>query len=195
MKTKMLFIAILFVLAALMLFSRFWVSTQPIGIVNDSQIKNPQPLPGKNQAIINYIEANGEKIAPTYYPTVCTEFVIDVIAHQVHLSKDDKRTIRIITDKNIDELVNADSSLIKGVQIALARSGKGSSINDVGEVKPGDFVQFWNMYYGKAYGHCGVVMELEPGESLTLYSSHPSTDGYGKQKFSWPDKVYFVRLK
>ena len=58
----------------------------------------------------------------------------------------------------------------------------------------GDFVQFWNAYLGIPYGHCGVVFAVEPYKSLTIYLSLPVTGGYGKQKYLWPDHVFFVRL-
>jgi hypothetical protein len=97
--------------------------------------------------------------------------------------------------ENLDSLLQTESPIIKGVQTGLTLKNKGIQIDNSNEVMPGDFVQFWNQHNNKEYGNCGVVLEVEPNESLTIYSSHPMTDGYGKQKFLWPDKVYFVRLK
>jgi hypothetical protein len=91
-------------------------------------------------------------------------------------------------------LVENETDIAKGVQNALVSSGKGTAISLV-EVKPGDFVQFWSVTGGKAYGHCGIVSSISPEESITVYSSHPLTNGYGIQKFIWPDYTYFVRLK
>ena len=78
---------------------------------------------------------------------------------------------------------------------ALLRNNKGIEIKDSSEVLPGDFVQFWKVFQGRAYGHCGIVLGIEPNKTLTLYSSHPFTGGYGTQEYLWPEKTYFVRLK
>jgi hypothetical protein len=68
-------------------------------------------------------------------------------------------------------------------------------IKESTDALPGDFVQFWNVFKGQAYGHCGIVLDIQPNKTITLYSSHPLTGGYGKQAYLWPDKIYFVRLK
>lgn len=102
--------------------------------------------------------------------------------------------MRIITDKNLVELIENDSACIKGLQTALLLNNKGIAIEQVANVLPGDFVQFWNIYGNKAYGHCGIVHTIKPGKSITVYSSHPVTQGYGIQKFSWPDKAFFGRM-
>jgi hypothetical protein len=84
---------------------------------------------------------------------------------------------------------------MKGVQTALVKNNKGIEIQDSTDVMPGDFVQFWNGFGGSSYGHCGIVSEIRPGESITLYSSHPITDGFGVQKFLWPSRLFVVRLR
>jgi uncharacterized protein YijF (DUF1287 family) len=65
----------------------------------------------------------------------------------------------------------------QGVYYTLTTNGKGIPIDNIADVKPGDFVQFW---YPKSWGHCGIVKEIKAEEGLMLlYSSFPSTDGYG----------------
>jgi hypothetical protein len=172
----------------------YWVKTQPIWIgqqaLNDS-VKNT--LPETNKKIIDFIENNGEKLAPKYDDVVCTEFVIRVISPFQQLTKSEKKKVRIITTDALVPLIENKDIIIRGVQNALISSDKGVSVN-AEEVKPGDFVQFWNVTDGKAYGHCGIVSSITPNKSLTLYSSHPMTNGYGIQKFLWPDYTFFVRL-
>jgi hypothetical protein len=85
------------------------------------------------------------------------------------------------------------SPVPKGVYYALSESGKGIPIDDICEVIPGDFVQFW---YPDSWGHCGIVHSLDyENKTMKLYSSFPSTSGYGIQDFEIPEYCYFVRLK
>lgn len=183
------------VLAAVVIFGAGWVDTQPIGIVDsDVRVKGFDDLPAKNRKIIQLIESKGDELAPTYADAVCTEFVIKVISNFGTLTRDEKNDIRIITTDDLGDLIRNDAPVIKGVQTALVNSNKGIAI-DVVDVKPGDFVQFWDVYCGKEFGHCGVVLDSEPGKTLTVFSSHPLTNGYGKQKYLWPDKVFFARLQ
>jgi hypothetical protein len=157
-------------------------------------IDSARELPGINRQIIDFIETHGNKIAPTYDTAVCTEFVIQIIDHFKSLTKEERKLIRIITDEDLSTLIQTNSPVIKGVQTSLLHAKKGTIIENTDEVRPGDFVQFWNIYNASAYGHCGVVLSLEPNEKITVYSSHPLTNGYGKQTFMWPDKLFFVRL-
>jgi hypothetical protein len=183
-------------LIGLFLFGHYWASTQPILVTTNRKVSELtlRDVPPKNKEIIAFIEENGARLAPTYAEAVCTEFVIKVVNEFGPLSKKEKNGIRIITSDRLDSLVLHEAPIIKGIQSALIQGDKGVEISTQ-EVMPGDFVQFWNGYQGGLWGHCGVVMEIIPNESLTVYSSHPMTNGYGKQKFLWPDKVYFVRLK
>jgi len=151
--------------------------------------------PEKNIQIVNFVESHGHVLALNYNETVYTEFVIKVIEKFNKLSQNGKNTIRIITSNNLDSLIRIDDPIIKGVQTALTNEKWGDKVDTFDEVRPGDFVQFWNLYAGKEYGHCGVVLEVNPNESITVYSSHPITNGYGKQKFLCPDKIYFARIE
>ena len=184
------------IVMGLVLFGHYWVSTQPILVQTDPIAENRllRDVPPKNKEIITFIEKNGARLAPTYQEAVCTEFVIKVVNEFGPLSNDEKKGIRIITSAPLDSLVDHEAPIIKGIQSALIQSDKGIEISP-SQVMPGDFVQFWNGYGIGVYGHCGVVTEIVPNESLTLYSSHPFTNGFGKQEFPWPDKVYFVRLR
>lgn len=192
---------ILIVLSVLLIgglcaFTHYWINTQPIAVVtHEIKIDTLLPeLPSRNKKIIEYIELHGQEISPTYETAVCTEFVIQVLEKFETLSAHERKLIRIITNENLADLVRGDSSIIKGVQTALLHKHKGIEI-DSANVLAGDFVQFWTVYGNSAYGHCGIVLESKPGESITVYSSHPITHGYGKQTFGWPDKIYFARLK
>jgi hypothetical protein len=186
------------VATALLLFGNFWLQTGPIPDLAKPPIKLARAsddIPPKNKLIVNYIEANGDRLAPTYQGTVCTEFVIQVIDAFNPLTKKEKKDVRIITDQPLNEMIDRDDAIIKGVYTALVSGGKGMAILDPADVKPGDFVQFWNTVYGSSWGHCGIVKEIDPFASITMYSSHPATNGYGIHTFQWPDKIYFVRLK
>jgi hypothetical protein len=175
----------------------YWINTQPVWLFKNKTLdKNIiTSTPDQNIEIINFIETNGQELAPNYKGAVCTEFVIKVIDKFNNLSQEEKRSIRIITTDELDSLIKMDAPIIKGVQTALTQGKKGTEIYKLEDVRPGDFVQFWNVFNNKEYGHCGIVLEIHPNESITLYSSHPVTNGYGKQKFLWPDKIYFARLE
>jgi hypothetical protein len=173
-----------------------WFNTQPVWPVDrEIEIGELKNLPVTNRKVVELTATKGHDLAPTYESAVCTEFVIKVIDGVNPLTETEKNDIRIITNSRLDSLIDADSPIIKGVQTALLRNGKGTEIAETKKVLPGDFVQFWNVFQGKAYGHCGIVLDIEPDKTLTLYSSHPFTGGYGAQEYLWPEKVYFVRLK
>lgn len=189
-------IILIFILGIILIAFVFWFNTQPVWPVSkELSSEELEALPLTNKDVLNFIHQEGPSLAPTYESVVCTEFVIKVIDEFSPLTKIEKNDIRILTDSELDILVEADSPVIKGVQTALIKSKKGLEIKNAESVLPGDFVQFWNVFQGKAHGHCGVVLDIEPDKTLTLYSSHPSTNGYGTQKYLWPEKVYFVRLK
>ncbi|MBL7835554.1 MAG: hypothetical protein JNK18_16480 [Cyclobacteriaceae bacterium] len=195
MKRFLLMVLVAGGLLAMAVFANYWLKTQPIGIaVSNISIDTLQSLPDKNREIVNFIEANGASLAPTYDSVVCTEFVIKAINHFNNLTPQERNLIRIITQDDLMSLIETDSPIIRGVQTALLFNRKGNVIDDFSKVKPGDFVQFWNSYNGSAFGHCGIVHSMEANKSLTVFSSHPLTHGYGKQTFLWPDKVFFVRL-
>lgn len=149
-------------------------------------------LPGKNQQVLNYVISNGAKISPTYQRSVCTELLIGVLKNFTVLSKEEKNRIRIITDENVHQLRLTHSPVPKGVYYALTESRKGIAIDRLEDVRPGDFVQFW--YW--SWGHCGIVKSIDRAtRTMDLYSSYPTTDGYGIQTFNIPNECYFVRLK
>jgi len=184
------------VVAGLVVFIDYWTSTHPLAFrLPQANASVPADVPARNKQVIDFIESQGKALAPTYNEAVCTEFVIHVVEHFVPLTRAEKKAIRIITSEDLKQLIDRDAPVIKGVQTALAATGKGKPIAKFEDVRPGDFVQFWNVYNGSAYGHCGVVLCIDPNESITLYSSHPVTDGFGQHEFSWPDKVFFIRLQ
>lgn len=146
----------------------------------------------KNQLVVDAIMKYGPEISSTYSKAVCTELVIQILEKFTPLSKTDKSRIRIITEENIQKLLQQDSPIPKGVYYALTTKGNGTAIEDIKKVKTGDFVQFWT----ESWGHCGVVKSINAtSNTMELYSSFPSTNGYGIQKFDIPKHCYFVRLK
>ena len=152
----------------------------------------PKELPPKNKLIIENIKKFGPQISSTYEKAVCTEFLIQILEKVQKLNSLDKSRIRIITSKNIRTLLTEDSKIPKGVQFALVEKGVGISITDINEVVEGDFVQFWTA----TWGHCGIVKSIDTlNNEMELYSSFPSTNGYGIQKFNIPKYSFFVRLK
>ncbi|MES2557536.1 MAG: hypothetical protein V4604_15380 [Bacteroidota bacterium] len=161
------------------------------------QAQTTDSIPPKNKQIIDTVLLYGKAISPTYQEAVCTEFVIGVLKHFITLSKEDLVNININQPRKSIEDVYAQmengSPYPKGVVHALTNNGKGTAITDLTAVKPGDFVQFW---YYRSWGHCGIVEHIDlEHKVLYLYSSFPSTDGYGIQPFDMPEYCYFVRLK
>ena len=196
---RMLVFTGVIVATILFLFGQHWFESIPSAIPKDplfvSTRTSPQELPARNKQIIKFVESKGASIAPSYKTAVCTEFVIQVIEEFTPLTRQEKKAVRIITEEPLTQLVDQDAEVIKGVYTALTSGGKGFAVA-ADDVKPGDFVQFWNTGFGfAASGHCGIVKEISPLKSVTLYSSHPITNGYGIHEFTWPDKVYFVRMK
>jgi hypothetical protein len=161
----------------------------------ESQQVSIVAVPELNKKLLEYAKKNGSKISPTYEKAVCTEFLIQVIQPFRPLTRKEKNDIRILTKESLGSLVENEDPVIKGVQTALVKSGKGEVINNPEDVLPGDLVQFWTSWLWYPTGHCGVVVSLEPGKKLTLYSSQSSTNGFGKYAIDWPGKTYFVRLK
>jgi hypothetical protein len=191
-------LVLLFVLTAILLsyvfapnitknINRFLYSDLPVDTTDASL---------KNRAILKYADAYGAKISPTYQEAVCTEYLIQIIDHFNPLNKDQKNKIRIITQENIDTLLNQNDLIPAGVYYSLSSTDIGIPIDDIREVKAGDFVQFWDKFNGRRYGHCGIVraVDIEKG-IMSLYSSSPRTNGHGKQIYVIPEYVYFVRLK
>lgn len=151
----------------------------------------PKKLPTKNILVIESVKKYGAEISPTYEKAVCTELVIQIIEKIQPLEDIDKKIIRIITKENIQELLKVNSPIPKGVFYALTEKGIGFTVKKQ-EVLEGDFVQFWTA----TWGHCGIVKSINLNKNeMELYSSFPSTNGYGIQKFSIPEHVFFVRLK
>lgn len=149
-------------------------------------------IPEKNRQVIDAVIKHGPSISPTYKKAVCTELIIPIIGKFYKLDKTDKGRIRIITHKDIQTLLKQDSPIPKGVYYALIEKGIGKPIDSIENILPGDFVQFWT----DTWGHCGIVKEINTdNQTMVLYSSFPSTDGYGIQQFKIPRHCYFVRLK
>ena len=149
-------------------------------------------IPLKNKAVLDSITRYGPTISPTYEKAVCTEMVIQLLEKFYPLTKADKSRIRIITNDDVYALLKRNSSVPKGVYYALTARGIGKPIDNLNNVLPGDFVQFWT----GTWGHCGIVKQVSPAsKTMVLYSSFPSTNGYGIQTFDIPNYCYFVRLQ
>ncbi|WP_395052923.1 hypothetical protein [Flavobacterium sp.] len=149
-------------------------------------------IPKKNKLIVDNVKKYGPEISSTYEKAVCTELLIKIVEKSQDLNSIDKKRIRIITNQNIQELLKKDSKIPKGIYFALIEKGVGIAIDNKNEVCEGDFVQFWT----ETWGHCGIVKSINPDQNeMELYSSFPSTNGYGIQKFNIPKYSFFVRLK
>jgi len=194
MKRWLLFAGLFVLMGAGIYFVCYWINTQPIQILNADAVTDVENIPVRNKQILDFVEARGKMLAPDYKQVVCTEYVIKVIEEFTPLTTTEENKIRIITREDIPLLLKQQSPVIKGVHTSLIQANKGINVKPE-DVKPGDFVQLWNMYAGIPYGHCGVVFNVEPYKAIAIYSSHPVTGGYGKQKYLWPDHVFFVRLK
>lgn len=151
-------------------------------------------LPGINRDLIEYASEYGDSIAPTYETAVCTQYLISVLEHFIKLTPKEKRAISITDHDTLELAIRADASHIRGIQTALAESKKGQPVENPNDVLPGDLVQFWNTWWGVPKGHCGIVLDLQPGRYITLISSSARTDGHGVQTYYWPEKAYFARL-
>ena len=146
----------------------------------------------KNKEVVRIVKEYGPNISSSYEKAVCTELVIQVIEKMSSLNERDKKRIRIITDENIQDLLKSESNIPKGVYYALKEKGIGVPIQNQNDVCEGDFVQFWT----ETWGHCGIVKSINPEKKeMELYSSFPSTNGYGIQKFNLPKYAFFVRLQ
>lgn len=165
----------------------------PLAVVDST---SAQPviieLPEKNKLIIEATKKFGPGISPTYEKAVCTELVIQVLEKVQSLDANDKSRIRIITNENIHQLLDQNSNIPKGVYYSLLAKERGIPIENIKDVLEGDLVQFWT----ESWGHCGIVKSVNPDKNeMELYSSFPSTNGYGIQKFSIPKHSFFVRLQ
>lgn len=194
MKRWLLFTGLIVFAGAGIYLASYWINTQPVQILNTDAVTVVENIPVRNKQILNFIETKGKTLAPNYEQVVCTEFVIKVIEEFIPLTTSEENKVRIVTSEDIPLLLAQQSPVIKGVHTSLIEASKGMNVQPE-DVKPGDFLQFWNLYFGIPYGHCGVVFDIDPYKSITVYSSHPVTGGYGKQKYRWPDQVYFVRLQ
>ena len=155
-------------------------------------VSQADSLPPRNREVLAAVAAYGPSISPTYDHAVCTELVIGILEHVCTLTKKDRSRIRIIISRDVYELMDEGSPLPKGVVYALAVSGKGTVVERVEDVLEGDFVQFW---YPQSWGHCGIVKRIDmAANTMELYSSFPSTNGFGVQEFIIPAYCYFVRL-
>lgn len=149
-------------------------------------------IPQKNKDVIESVIKFGPTISYTYEKAVCTELVIQILEKFIPLTKTDKSRVRIITNENVYTLLKQNSPIPKGVYYALTSKGIGQPIDELSKVLPGDFVQFWT----GTWGHCGIVKSVDlETKTMELYSSFPSTSGYGVQTFDVPEYCYFVRLK
>jgi hypothetical protein len=159
--------------------------------VQRNEPKYSFPLPSKNQMLIDTAIRYGPEISSSYEKAVCTEFLIQVIEKIQSLSAVDKKRIRIITEQEIQALLRQNSPIPKGVYFTFTANQKGRAIDDLKDVLAGDLVQFWY----ESWGHCGIVKSIDPDKKeMYLYSSFPSTNGYGIQRFEIPEDAFFVRV-
>lgn len=150
----------------------------------------------QNDSIISYVKKHGYTLAPSYKEVVCTNFLVKVLQHFTKVDKITYQRIQIITSKPISQLLEQKSEIPNGVCYALTSKGLGKYVT-LEEAKSGDFVQFWNSFFGiYSSGHCGILDHIDYDQKkIYMYSSHPQTDGFGLHVFDMPDYVVFARLK
>lgn len=112
----------------------------PAENVKDSITICPLQIPEKNQLVVAAVKQFGPEISSTYEKAVCTELVIQILEKVQDLNAADKKRIRIITGRNIQELLAKYSSLSKGVYFSLIEKGVGIPIENKNDVQEGDFV-------------------------------------------------------
>lgn len=153
-------------------------------------------IPKKNNQILQFVQNFGSSIAPTYQSSVCTEYLIEVLTPHCRLNNQLKNTLRIITEKDLDSLLEVNSPVTKGVFTALTESNQATPILDLEDAKAGDIVQFWDQFTGKTYGHCGILRAIDIDKGImSLYSSSPKTDGHGQQLYPITEHLFIARLK
>ena len=161
-------------------------------MMSNSIFAQHQEIPERNKQVIDTIIKYGPEISSTYKKAVCTELLIKIIEKFHTLNKADKSRIRIITNEDIQTLLKNDSPIPKGVYHAFIEKGIGTPVDKIEDVLPGDFVQFWT----ETWGHCGVVKSIDlKNKTMELYSSFPSTNGYGIQQFKIYEHSFFVRMQ
>ena len=159
--------------------------------ISSSIVAQQQAIPERNKQVIDTVVKYGPAISPTYKKAVCTELLIGIIEKFYTLNRTDKSRIRIITNEDIQTLLKNDSPIPKGVYHAFVEKGIGTPVSETKDVLPGDFVQFWT----DTWGHCGIVKSIDPKSgTMELYSSFPSTNGYGIQRFKIYEHSFFVRM-
>ena len=188
-KRASIFVFIAITIALLACFVSYWVNTQPVGIISQKIDinKDHEERPSRNKQVIEFVEASGVNLAPDYQQVKCTDFVVRVIEKFVPLSKSERNQINIVTNEDLNTLIENESAIIKGVQTSLIQGSKGIEIVDLEDVRPGDFVQFWNEYLGTPYGHCGIIFDVEPYHS-NIFILIASFDPW-----IWETKVYVAR--
>ncbi|MEM7387327.1 MAG: CHAP domain-containing protein [Verrucomicrobiota bacterium] len=145
--------------------------------------------------------------------TPCTSFVEDVLKRtgfkisrltsrqiQVDLKSLDELSDTSVSDKPLAALVEKERQEIQGVVNALLSSTQGRRVK-IGELRPGDLVQYWYWTKKKKMGgHTAIVQKVGQGGKVTLIGSHRtySPDAYvGELKVDLSTKfrVYAVRPK
>lgn len=84
--------------------------------------------------------------------------------------------------------------LAKGAGGFVEKKKTGYAVN-VENAKAGDLVQIW---YPGLYGHCGVVKYIDQKhKKIVMYSSFPSTGGFGVQSFDYHHNMlaFFTRIE
>ncbi len=154
-------------------------------------------IPAKNLRVLELIQQNGRSYAPDYKNHVCTQFVASVLSDVMILNKTDRKRINVVIGNlPLDSLVSNHSDLTRGVVYAMEAQNACITINKLEDAAPGDFIQYWNKLAGGYHGHSAIISSVNPTtNTITIHSSHPKTNGYGKQVVFYPEIYYVGRLK
>ncbi len=151
-------------------------------------------LPVANRRIIELIEKNGRRLAPTYKQANCTEFMTRFLSLVYTLTPKQKQQINIVTDQPVDSICARIARFdyrpeYKGVCHFITDNKLGEAVWDLQQVQAGDFIQFW--WLGGQTGHCGVIREINLDKGyFTMYGSTPR-QGFGVSTYPILADLYF----
>ncbi|MDJ1497661.1 hypothetical protein QNI19_32275 [Cytophagaceae bacterium DM2B3-1] len=147
-----------------------------------------------NQQIIELIEKNGKRLAPTYKQANCTEFMTRFLSLIYTLTPKQKQQINIVTDQPLDSICAHIARFdyrpeYKGVCHFITDNKLGQAVWDLQDVQAGDLIQFW--WLGGQTGHCGVIKEINLDKGyFTMYGSTPK-EGFGVSTYPILADLYF----
>ncbi|HMO41462.1 MAG TPA: CHAP domain-containing protein [Kiritimatiellia bacterium] len=119
----------------------------------------------------------------SYGEVNCVEFVYEVLKKTGMIITPDIQRRIMVSEGELRFLANrvmSGSEDIQGAPSALVKSGQGTEVSSVSELKPGDIIQYWRKTpSGRYEGHAGIVERSYGNGKVDLYGSHRSLGGVG----------------